>query len=250
MTKIYAFLLVILAMLTGCSHVPPHKNSQSFLKKPGQEPSKSTLHEIPGMQCIAKNIYVDSKMSTQQRQAFLHIVSQSKDEIARFFGGTQSNPNIYACVSKTCFSQFGGVSALAKAIGDDTVLLSSKALNRVTLTHELAHVEFHKRLGSAKAWNKVPMWFDEGLAVLACKDPKYNKPVAGISVKNLTSQSQWVNAVREQLPAYSIAKQAVQSWYQSAGSRGLQAMISRMQKGDSFSSALSLDSGLQQLSGL
>ena len=202
------------------------------------------------MQCIAKNIYVDSRMPTQQRQEFLHIVSQSKDEISRFFGGMQSNPNIYACVSKACFSQFGGVPALAKAIGDNTVLLSSKALNKVTLTHELAHVEFHKRLGSAKAWNKVPMWFDEGLAVLACKDPKHNKPVTGIPLKSLTSQSQWVNAVREQLPAYSIAKQAVQSWYKTAGSRGLQSMISRMQKGDSFSSALSLDSGLQRLSGL
>jgi hypothetical protein len=249
MKKICAFLLVTLGMLTACSHAPSQKNAQNLLQKPDQKSSKSKSHEMPGMQCIAKNIYVDAKMSEEQRQEFLQVVHQSKTEISRFFGGVRSNPNIYACVSESCFRQFGGVPALAKAMGDDTVLLSSKALNKVALTHELAHVEFHKRLGSAKAWNKVPMWFDEGLAVLACKDPKYNKPVARIPLKKLTSQDQWVNAVRAQLPAYSVAKQAVQSWYKTAGSRGLQAMISRMQKGNSFSSSLSLGSELQ-LSGL
>ena len=249
MKKISAFLLVTLGMLTACSHAPSQKIAQNLLQKPGQKSSKSNSHEMPGMQCIAKNIYVEAKMSEEQRQAFLQTVSQSKTEISRFFGGVRSKPNIYACVSKSCFNQFGGVPALAKAIGDDTVLLSSKALNKVTLTHELAHIEFHKRLGSAKAWNKVPMWFDEGLAVLACKDPKHNKRVGKIPLKKLTSQNQWVKAVREHLPAYSVAKQAVQSWYKTAGSRGLQTMISRMQQGDSFSSSLSLGSELQ-LSGL
>ena len=227
----FVFLLLTLGLVSACSNTPVHKSSQKSSNK--------------GMKLAAKNIYVDPKMSDQQCQRFLKVVNQSKTEISRFFGGMKSAPTIYACTTKSCFRKFGGVPAKAKAIGDNTVILSSKGLNKVTLTHELAHVELHKRLGSAKVWNKVPMWFDEGLAVLACDDPKYNKSVKMMPLHNLVSQGQWINAVHDQVPAYSIARQAVKKWYNNVGKQGLQSMIDRMQKGESFSLTPALNSELQ-----
>lgn len=248
MKKLYVFLLATLGLLMGCSN----SSSTSYLIKSSDKTSHKTSHKTTnklssseGMLRIAPNIYVDPGMSTAKRQQFLQIVKQSKSSISSFFGGMQSTPRIYACTSKPCFRKFGGIPAKAKAIGDDKVLLSKDALNRVTLTHELAHVELHKRLGSAHVWNKVPMWFDEGLAVLACKDPEYSKPVKRLPLNELTTQSQWVSAVRGRIPAYNIARQAVQKWYNTAGSRGLQTMINHMKRGESFTSSLGLSSELQ-----
>ncbi len=222
-------LLSVIALLAACSHTPSN-GSASSTHDAAQE----------AMTRIGSNLYVDSAMSKQQQQQFLTTVKQSKSDISQFFGGMQSSPTIYACVSNKCFSHFGGISAKAKSIDDNKVMLSKNGLDRVTLSHELAHVELHKRLGSPHVWNKVPMWFDEGLAVIAGKDPQYRKQLpsgSGHTVKldDLVTQSQWVKAVRERKPAYSVAREAVASWYQSVGNQGLQNMIERMKEGKSFS---------------
>ncbi len=269
MKNLYVLLFVSLSMLTACSQTTSsrkeqksaqnqtHNHIKSYKKSTKQKPNRKSVHKspesgfghMPGMHCIQNNICIDSSMTEALRQQFLQMVKQSKHEISHFFGGMRSNPRIYACVTKTCFNQFGGIPARAKAIGDHTVLLSSDGLDKATLTHELAHVEFHKRLGSAKSWNRVPMWFDEGLAVLACNDPQYKKTDVTLPLKDLVSQKQWVSAIRARLPAYSVARQAVQRWYKKAGSQGLQTLIAQLQKGDSFSSSLSMSAELQ-LSGL
>jgi len=193
------------------------------------------------MPSIAPNVYVDSKMSAQQRQQFLQTVKEAKIEISRFFGGMQSSPDIYACSTKECFARFGGVSAKAKSIDDKKVLLSLRGLDKTTLIHELAHVELHKRLGKPQLWNKVPMWFDEGLAVLVCKDQRYEKEVALLPLNELTSQEQWIDAVRSNKPAYNIARQAVSVWYEKVGVQGLHALIIDMQQGNDFALVDSLN---------
>ncbi|MEE9351870.1 MAG: hypothetical protein V3U78_06385 [Thiotrichaceae bacterium] len=227
MLKVLSFLVTSLGFLSACSHTTSHTASNQ------------------GMVCIAPNIYVDSEMSAQQRQQFLQTVKQSKAEISHFFGGMKSSPDIYACTTKPCFSKFGGVPAKAKSIDDKKVLLSSRGLDKTTLTHELAHIELHKRLGSRKVWNKIPMWFDEGLAVMACKDTRYAKSVPMMPLSELVSQDQWVSAVRSNKPAYSVAKQAVEAWYNNAGAKGLKLMVTRMQQGQSFSQGSRLNAKVQ-----
>lgn len=219
--SVLSLLTITFGFLTACS------STHSTISKKISNKHKS--HH--GMTCIAPNIYVDPAMSKQQQKEFLQTVKQSRVEISQFFGGMKSKPDIYACTTKSCFSKFGGVPAKAKAIDDNKVLLSSRALNKTTLSHELAHVEFHKRLGTPHLWNKIPMWFDEGLAVLACKDPKYSEPVPKIPLDKLVSQEQWINAIQARKPAYNVARQAVENWYRGAGAHGLEAMIVRMRSG-------------------
>ena len=86
-------------------------------------------------------------------------------------------------------------------------------------------------------WNKVPMWFDEGLAVLACKDPKYSNPVPMMPLKKLVSHDQWLDAVSNGKPAYSVARQAIEAWYNGVGTKGLQDVINRLKNGEDLSFA-------------
>ncbi len=232
MRNVLCLLTITLGFLSACSHAPSHLNAKHS-------------NSSKGMICIAPNVHVDPDMSEPQRQDFLQTIKKSRAEISQFFGGMKSSPNIYACSTKQCFRKFGGVPAKAKTINDDTILLSSKGLDQTTLSHELAHAEFHKRLGTSHVWNKVPMWFDEGLAVLACKDQKYSKTVAMMPLNKLVSQDQWVDAVRSNKPAYSVAKQAVEEWYRGVGTKGLQDMINRLKRGEAISLGDTLNSTYQ-----
>ena len=224
MRKVLSLLTITLGFLSACSHAPTTVN----VKAGKEKISKSSK----GMARIAPNVYVDPEMPEPQRQQFLQTVEQSKVEISEFFGGMKSSPNIYACSTSKCFSRFGGVPAKAKTINDDTILLSKKGLDKTTISHELAHAEFHKLLGTHHVWNKVPMWFDEGLAILACKDTKYKKTGHTMPLKHLESQEQWVNAIRNNKPAYSLAKQAVERWHQKVGTKGLKDLVQRLKMGE------------------
>lgn len=208
-------IFTALFVLTACSH-----NTQTSA--------------IAGMDNIAPNVYVDKAMPKQNHKAFLQTVEQSKNSIINFFGDMQSNPDIYACYTSKCFLQFGGIPAIAKSYDDNKVLLSKRGLDSTTLTHEMVHVEFHKRLGSKEVWNKVPMWFDEGLAALACRDPNYKPTKISMPLDELVTSDQWVKAIRKDIPAYSISKQAVQQWFETEGLDGLSAIIDHMRKGHDF----------------
>ena len=232
MIKILSLVTIALGFLSACSHAPVNVSSKNL-----KSTTKTTTKFSNGMTRIAPNIFVDTEMSATQRKQFLQTVKQSKVEINKFFGGMKSTPKIYACSTNKCFKKFGGVPAIAKTINDDTVLLSSKGLDKTTLTHELAHAEFHKRLGTPHLWHKVPMWFDEGLAVLACKDPKYAKPVPTMSLNKLSSHDQWLDAVRNKKPVYNIARQAMEAWYKGVGTKGLLDVIERLKKGEDLSFA-------------
>ena len=230
MFKVLTLLTISLSFLSACSHAP------TKLSNKNPEPTtKSNANRFSiGMMRIAPNIFVDPKMSVNQRTELLKTVKKSKDNVNTFFGSTKSSPKIYACSTKKCFKKFGGVYANAKTINDDTVFLSNKGQNKTTITHELAHAEFNKRLGKSH-WNRVPMWFDEGLAVLICKNPKYTKIVPSMSLNKLKTHDQWLDAVRDDKPVYNITRQAMESWYNSVGAVGLHDLIERLKKGENVS---------------
>ena len=198
------------------------------------------------MLSIAPQIYVDKSMPKEQQQKLLQTVKASRQEVRAFFGSAKANPTIYACSTILCAQAFGGISAKAKAMGDSKVLLSKKGLDSTTLTHELVHIELHKRIGSQKAWHKIPMWFDEGLAVMVCNDKRYAKNYAksytenkkpSISLDELVTQQQWIDAVKQGKRPYRVAKEGVQEWYRSNGHQALDALIARMKRGEKFSLA-------------
>ena len=226
MIKILSLLTLSFSFLSGCSTAPVKVSYKNSVPS-----SKSSEKSSKGMTYIAPNIYVDADMPETQRKELLQTVKHSKLEIKNFFGGMKSTPKIYACSTKKCFKRFGGVSAVAKTINDHTVLLSYKGLNKTTVIHELAHAEINTRLGKAH-WNKVPMWFDEGIAALVSKDPQYAKPVPTMSLSKLSSHNQWLDAIRDKKPVYNIARQAIEGWYTGVGTAGLKDVIDRLKKGE------------------
>lgn len=220
------FPLLIISLLASCTHIV----------------SVDAVNNR--MVLIAPNVFADKAMPIIQQRQFLQTLQTARERIHHFFGKMESNPTVYACVTASCEGIFGGVKAKAKAYGASKILLSAAGLDNMTITHELAHIELHQRIGSRQAWHKIPMWFDEGLAVLISDDARYhdmhwqkmtNNGRNVVALDDLVTDRQWRQAVQQGKWPYGIARKAVQEWYALQGHPALEALILRMKQGKGFS---------------
>ena len=196
------------------------------------------------MRLIAPNVFVDKTMSMVQQQQFLYTLQAARGKIQQFFGSIEANPMVYVCITPSCAGIFSGAKAKAKAYGASKILLTAEGLDSTTIIHELAHIELHKRIGSQQAWHNIPMWFDEGLAVLICDDARYdetqwqkmtNTGFNAIALDGLVTDQQWIEAVQQGKWPYGVARKAVHEWYVARGHQALEALILRMKQGKGFS---------------
>lgn len=215
-------IILSLVVLTACSSLQP------------------TDHTA-GMVPLNPNLHVDPAMSPQRQQQLLRDIERSKRSIAHFFGGEMhSAPTIYACVTPQCLQKFSGnhPKIEAKALGGGTIVLAEAGCNETIITHEMTHIELHHRLGERVNLNHIPMWFDEGLAILVCKDPRYTQKIdayAPDATRYLRTEAQWVLAVNNHRQPYQVSYQTVQKWYAQVGTSGLLQAITQMKHTGRFS---------------
>ncbi|GIE30896.1 hypothetical protein Ait01nite_039410 [Actinoplanes italicus] len=122
-----------------------------------------------GLSDLGGGIYAE-----QDDDRFREIVAAADRRIGGFYGERTSDARVLICATKDCYSGIGGGGEKGRAFGRWALMLSPDGANETIATHELAHLELHKRLGSA--YDTVPDWFDEGLAVLISEDVRYLKP--------------------------------------------------------------------------
>lgn len=98
------------------------------------------------------------------------------------------------------------------------------------IAHELMHSELRKRL---KNKDKVPVWFDEGLATLV--DYRYNsdKFISFDKINELSSRDDFYEPshVKEN---YEIAHSEINRWFGIVGKSGLVELIDGLNNGKEF----------------
>jgi hypothetical protein len=125
--------------------------------------------ECYGLSSVGSGAYAE-----QDDLRYRQIMTMADQQITMFYGSRISHPRVLLCATDSCYHRIGGGPAQGQAIRGWSVLLPPSALNVTIATHELAHLEFHARLGSARS--QVPRWFDEGLAVVVSNDRRYLGP--------------------------------------------------------------------------
>jgi hypothetical protein len=125
--------------------------------------------ECYGLSSVGSGAYAE-----QDDLRYRQIMAMADQQITTFYGSRESHPRVLLCATDSCYHRIGGGREDWQAIRNWSLLLSPASLNVIIATHELSHVEFHYRLGSARS--KVPQWFDEGLAVNVSGDPRYLGP--------------------------------------------------------------------------
>ncbi|GIF37917.1 hypothetical protein [Actinoplanes xinjiangensis] len=128
-------------------------------------------------QCYGLSSLGDGVYAERDDEAYHRIVTAAEQRISDFYGGRTSDARVLICATPECYRSIGGGGEKGQAFGRWALRLSPDGANETIATHELAHIELHKRLGSAS--ESVPDWFDEGLAVLISEDARYLNPAGG-----------------------------------------------------------------------
>jgi hypothetical protein len=102
------------------------------------------------------------------------MIEAASRRVAAFYGEQTTHPRVLICSTAACYRRIGGGGEKGRALRTGALLLAPAGANETIAAHELSHLEFHERLGSAR--DRVPHWFDEGLAVLVADDARYLRP--------------------------------------------------------------------------
>jgi len=119
-----------------------------------------------GLVPIADQVYAEPDLDPEQRDRMLAMITAARRKIVAGYGSDSGTPRILVCRSADCYRRIGGGAEAGVAIMNRGLILAPRGADPVIATHELSHVEFHRRRGSAT----VPQWFDEGLAVVISDD--------------------------------------------------------------------------------
>lgn len=176
-----------------------------------------------GFDRLEANVFVDRDATPDQRSEAHAIAVGALDRIGAFYGGRQSAPDLFLCTTAACYSRIGGGGSHGMTILDLALFLSPQGFTPVDATHELSHIELHKRLGRLKTLRRaIPQWFDEGVAVVVSKDPRYPlaqtgaECVAALQGDMPVTRSAWIQeAEHDQL--YAKAAQRVGCWMAARG---------------------------------
>jgi hypothetical protein len=201
-----------------------------------------------GLQALAPGVYAEIGQTPAQRQQIVEILEAADRRVREFYHGRVSRPQMLVCRTERCYRRIGGGREKGRAISDWAFMLAPGGISEVTATHELAHVEFHRRLGSARS--QVPQWFDEGLAVLISEDPRYLAPgrpgrpgPKGISDRCLITAGEassvahttWIRRATGDDQAYAKAACLVSRWVAERGGRAaVLDLIRRLTAGERF----------------
>ncbi|MFD2175353.1 hypothetical protein [Rhodobacter lacus] len=136
-----------------------------------------------GLEPVSTTLFVEAGMPDHARGALATEIAAARGRIAQVFGPARAHLRILACASAACDRRLGGrgAAAVTYSLGAVSVVrLAPRGLTPTVLTHELTHTETHARLGIwGQVSNRMPIWMDEGIAVLVSDDPRYLRPGTG-----------------------------------------------------------------------
>ena len=199
-------------------------------------------------------------MSQAQVDDVIRAVSAAQAKIESHFGEVISFPDILACATEVCYQRLGGVTSRAKAYGSYKLLLSPRGVTVPIIAHEWAHAELYDRLGGYSRSNKLPAWFNEGLAVAVSDEPTHSEAVWNSLVKTgvptpqlaeLITRRDWLEAVKKYgadantnpqalKVVYATAGHEVRQWYRRVETDGLIRLIMMLNQDVPFEKAYQL----------
>jgi hypothetical protein len=196
------------------------------------EVAATTCPGCYGLTRVSDDVYGERGLTAAQRDRLAGLAVDARRRVEAFYGEVESDPRLLACFTDDCYARIGGGGEKGIAVLNRAVMLSPRGLDAVIASHELAHVELHRRLDG-----DVPQWFDEGLAVVVSEDPRYlgehcRVPFDGPLPETLPA---WLRAAGADQQVYSKAACRVQRWLDANGGRdAVPALVDRLNDGAAF----------------
>lgn len=181
------------------------------------------------------------------------IINSAKQRVEGFFGELNATPTYIISNDTEKLEKLGwtGNPAFASTkvlLGVHTyVIITSDGMDLDIVAHEISHAELHSRLYEGKLFllkPKVPVWFDEGVAIQNDYRSAYsldawlsitNNGVTIPPLSDIESPASFFNEdanIRED--NYILSKYEIAGWLQQNGKDKLFELIEAVREGDSF----------------
>lgn len=174
----------------------------------------------------------------------LHLESRSR--IQNTFGTPQAKPILIFLDESNSFwslklNEYGSTHFIGSKI---CVIVGTKGRNIDIVAHELMHAEIADRVGYWNRLTKLPIWFDEGLAMQVDFRSRYNlrngTDARSANVKKLWSAREFFLPDTDSLTDnYASAKAEVALWVAAVGHKSVYGQLKRLRDGESFDMVLS-----------
>jgi hypothetical protein len=206
---------------------------------------RSYLAPWSGLTRLDDGLYVDPGMPPEERERVKTVVSESLQRVEHFFGTTTSRPTIIATYTPALQEWLGTTAGVAhRSLIGSNIVLSPTGENVDVLSHEWTHCVLGARVDAMTLLRgRLPVWFDEGLAMQNDRRPLYavdaveGMPTPEELVIIATRDGFQTGGGKGAVYAYRLARQEVARWYRIAGKKGLNEFIRRVKEGDDFMTA-------------
>lgn len=197
-----------------------------------------------GFRAAGDRMFVDRSMSLAETEHAIELIDAARQRVRNFYGTTISNPEILICADQACYGRFGGGSR-GMALLDWALLLSPRGTSVTIASHEMSHIELHRRIGLIKTYRRaVPQWFDEGVAVFVSDDERYLKPASrgdrcrvGPDGALPTTRAAWIETAQS-ADLYAKAACRVSRWIAAhGGSESVRNLLAAVANGTAFATA-------------
>ena len=193
-------------------------------------------------------VYLDPKMTIEERRSVLLMVGAAKQRLEAFMGPIQSAPKIIAGLDESVIGRFGQSGSKTAVthlhFGRAAIVLGPDGINVDVIAHEMLHAELCKRIGWLNRELRLPVWFDEGLAMQVDYRDSYSEAAwqqkseegrLAPKMETITSRSKFFDE-RTWWMNYASSKHEVARWLTVVGHDGLEKLIDSRSKGERFAS--------------
>ncbi|MNO33033.1 hypothetical protein D3C76_230390 [compost metagenome] len=217
---IAAFLSIFLLLLIA-----------SYMLNP--QPVHAMMVGFSSMEEHDEQVYIEPDIPENIENMILNDLKQSRERVSEFFEDLQSTPTILFVKSPKALEMYAQKNRTGQTYytyWGSYIVMGPDGFSADVMAHELMHSELRNRL---KNKDKVPVWFDEGLATLV--DHRYvrNENVSLDNINDLSSRDTFYEPllVKEN---YEIAHSEVARWIGIVGKSGLAELIEGLNKGGAF----------------
>ncbi len=213
---------------------------------------------MPGV----SGVYVSQTATKQQQAQLRQHLATARARIRRFWGGQQGRAILIYCPQQADYERYcvGGEGAgcsLGMPWGESFLVLGPEGNNADVLAHELCHDELFARLGWWRVKRQIPVWFNEGLALMVdfrfsdpaiwdrpdslqadlfTDEPSRLAPHAMRPLGSLeTTRDFFGGNYGDVMLAYQTAADEVSRWLLVVGRSGVPALTNAVRNGESFS---------------
>jgi hypothetical protein len=194
-----------------------------------------------------QNVYYSKITSATQLENLIQLKKTAEDKVKIFWKESALlDYTLIFCNSTNEYNKYGTPTTPAttqRKLGA-YVVLSNDGVDEQIIAHEITHTILYNHIGWYKTINKIPTWFEEGLAMQVDDREKYsidslqtkiNNGLILPDISSIATGAQFYAGDDEAITLhYATAKYIINEWLKT---HSLSLFIKKMKDGDGFTKA-------------